>query len=71
MNAVAILISFAFWTWLWGVPGALLAMPLLVTLRIFCEHLPSLAALGEFLSGRLETVGPSDANEVSTAAKVS
>ncbi len=30
----------------------MLAVPFLVTLRVLCDHLPGLAALGEFLSER-------------------
>ncbi len=52
MNAVAILLSIAFWSWLWGVPGAAIAVPALITLKIFCEHVDGLTGLGEFLSSR-------------------
>jgi len=50
MNAVAILLSLAFWTWLWGIAGAVIAVPALVTLKIFCHHVERLSGLGEFLS---------------------
>jgi predicted PurR-regulated permease PerM len=52
LNAVAVLLAVAFWTWAWGIPGAVLAVPFLVTLRVLCDHLPGLAALGEFLAER-------------------
>ena len=52
MNAVAILLSLAFWTWLWGIAGAAIAVPLLVIIKVFCEHMDGLSGLGEFLSGR-------------------
>jgi predicted PurR-regulated permease PerM len=52
MNSLAILLSLAFWTWLWGVPGTILAVPALVVLKVFCEHVESLAGLGEFISAR-------------------
>jgi predicted PurR-regulated permease PerM len=52
MNAVAILLSLAFWSWLWGIPGAAIAVPALVTLKIFCNHVEGMAGLGEFLSRR-------------------
>jgi predicted PurR-regulated permease PerM len=41
-----------FGIWLWGVIGALLAMPLLVTLKVVCERVPTLATVSEFLSGQ-------------------
>jgi predicted PurR-regulated permease PerM len=52
MNAVAVLLSVAFWGWLWGVMGALMAVPILVAVQVFSNHLPQLAHLGEFLAGR-------------------
>jgi predicted PurR-regulated permease PerM len=57
MNAVAILLFLAFWSWLWGIAGAAIAVPALVTLKIFCNHIESLSGLGEFLSlGHAEKV---------------
>lgn len=52
LNPVAIFIGLTFFFWIWGVSGAFLAVPLLATLKIFCDHIKSLAALGEFLGER-------------------
>jgi len=49
LNSVAILLALAFWTWAWGIPGIIVAVPLLMTFRIFCSHLEPLSAIGEFL----------------------
>ncbi|MDX2165777.1 MAG: AI-2E family transporter [Deltaproteobacteria bacterium] len=49
LNPVVVILGLIFWGWIWGIAGALLAMPLLVTLKILCDHIPSLAVLGEFL----------------------
>jgi predicted PurR-regulated permease PerM len=49
LNPVAILVGLVFWWWLWGVGGAVFAVPLLATLKIFCDHIESLAPVGEFL----------------------
>jgi predicted PurR-regulated permease PerM len=54
LNPVAILVGLAFWFYVWGVVGAFLAVPLLATFKIFCDHIDSLASVGEFLSGRDE-----------------
>ena len=51
MNPVVIFLSLMFWMWLWGVPGALISVPLLMMLKVFCDHLKPLAPLGEFISG--------------------
>jgi predicted PurR-regulated permease PerM len=49
LNPVAIFIGLAFWLWMWGLPGALVAVPLLATLKICCDHIEWLAPVGEFL----------------------
>lgn len=50
LNSVTILITIAFWAWVWGIPGIVVAVPLLVTLRVFCSHLDFLSGIGEFLT---------------------
>jgi len=52
LNPVAILLSMLFWGWLWGVVGALLAVPILVAFKSFCEHHESWKPLGELLGGK-------------------
>ena len=52
MNAVAILLSLAFFTWIWGVAGAAIAIPLLVSLKVFCDNFQQLSGLGEFIAAR-------------------
>ena len=52
MNTVVIFLSIALGAWLWSVMGMLLAVPLLVTIRAFCEHIPQLESVGDFLSAR-------------------
>jgi predicted PurR-regulated permease PerM len=51
LNPVAILIALAFGGWMWGIVGALIGVPLLVVVKVFCDHFESLANFGEFLSG--------------------
>jgi predicted PurR-regulated permease PerM len=55
LNPVAIFISLALWWWLWGIAGALLAVPLLATFKILCDHVESLASIGAFLGEREES----------------
>lgn len=52
LNSVAIFIFVALWTWLWGIVGAIIAVPLLVSIKVFCDHFEGLAAFGEFLAAR-------------------
>ena len=49
LNPVVVFLWLIFWGWLWGVPGALMAIPLLAILKIICDHIESLGAIGEFL----------------------
>jgi predicted PurR-regulated permease PerM len=49
LNPVAILIGLILWWEIWGVAGAFIAVPLLATFKILCDHIETLAPLGEFL----------------------
>lgn len=49
LNPVVIFLGLSFWGWLWGIPGALLAVPMLAMFKIFCDHIQPLAPIGEFL----------------------
>ncbi|MGH7570579.1 MAG: AI-2E family transporter [Gemmatimonadota bacterium] len=49
LNPVVIFLGIIFWGWLWGIPGALLAVPILATFKIFCDHIEPLSPIGEFL----------------------
>ena len=52
INAVAIFIAVAFWSWLWGFIGALIAVPLLVIVKVFCDHFDSWRHVGNFLAAQ-------------------
>jgi predicted PurR-regulated permease PerM len=49
LNPVAIFIWLIFWGWLWGIIGALLAVPMLTVFKILCDHIEPLGPVGEFL----------------------
>ncbi len=49
LNPVVIFLALTFWGWLWGIAGALLAVPIMVVFKIFCDHSEPLASVGEFL----------------------
>ncbi len=51
LNPVLIVLTLIFWFWMWGVPGAILAVPMLAILKIVCDRLRPLKALGHFLEG--------------------
>jgi predicted PurR-regulated permease PerM len=50
LNPVVIFIWVMFWGWIWGIPGALMAVPLLAIFKIVCDHLEPLSTVSEFLA---------------------
>lgn len=53
LNPVAVILSLVFWYWIWGVPGAVLAMPMLAITKIICDRIRPLKAFGHFLEGEV------------------
>jgi predicted PurR-regulated permease PerM len=51
LNPVLVIISLVFWFWMWGIPGAILSVPMLATTKIICDRIRPLAAFGHFLEG--------------------
>ena len=50
LNPVIVLLSLAFWGWMWGIAGVILAVPILAAFKIFCVHIKPMEPLAEFLS---------------------
>lgn len=50
LSPVAIVIALAFWSWIWGIAGALIAVPLTAASVIVCEHFPSTQWIAKLLS---------------------
>jgi predicted PurR-regulated permease PerM len=51
LNPVLVIVSLVFWFWMWGVPGAILSIPMLAVTKIVCDRVRPLAAYGHFLEG--------------------
>ena len=51
LNPVLVIISLIFWFWMWGIPGAILAVPMLAIAKIICDGVKPLNAIGHFLEG--------------------
>jgi predicted PurR-regulated permease PerM len=49
LNPLAVFLALIVWTWMWGIAGALLAVPLLATFKICCDHLEPLQPIGTML----------------------
>ncbi len=51
LNPVLIVLSLIFWFWMWGIAGALLAVPLLAIFKMVCDRVAPLAGVGHFIGG--------------------
>jgi predicted PurR-regulated permease PerM len=51
LNPVMVIVSLVFWFWMWGIPGAILSVPMLAVTKIVCDRVRPLAAYGHFLEG--------------------
>jgi predicted PurR-regulated permease PerM len=49
LNPVAIFGGLLFWGWLWGITGAILAVPLMACAKVVADRVPQLSAIGEML----------------------
>lgn len=58
LNPVLVIVSLLFWDWMWGVPGAILAVPMLAITKIVCDRIRPLAAFGHFLEGEKHGIEP-------------
>jgi predicted PurR-regulated permease PerM len=56
LNPAVIFVSLIFWTWLWGVPGALLSVPILVSIKVICERVPSMSHVSELLTSESNSI---------------
>ena len=49
MNQVAIFAGLLFWSWVWGIWGMLLAVPMMMVLKVICDHVEPLHPVGHLL----------------------
>ena len=49
MNHVAIFAGLLFWSWAWGVWGVLLAVPMMMVIKVVCDHVDALHPVGHLL----------------------
>ena len=48
-NEIAVFVGLIFWSFVWGIWGTLLAVPMLVVFKAFCDHIEGLKPVGELL----------------------
>ena len=49
MNRIAIFAGLLFWSWLWGIPGMLLAVPMMMVIKAVCDRVDDLRPIGAML----------------------
>ena len=49
MNRIAIFAGLLFWSWVWGIWGMLLAVPMMMAIKVVCDHVEDLRPIGHFL----------------------
>ena len=49
LNVVAVFLTVVIWGWLWGISGALVAVPFLVVFKVVCDNVTALQIVGNFL----------------------
>jgi predicted PurR-regulated permease PerM len=49
MNQVAVFGGLLFWSWVWGVWGILLAVPMMMVIKVVCDHVEPLQPVGHLL----------------------
>ena len=49
MNRIAVFAALLFWTWIWGVWGMLLAIPITMAIKVVCDHVEPFRPVGDFL----------------------
>jgi AI-2 transport protein TqsA len=57
ISPLVVLVSILAWGWIWGAPGALLAVPMMVGLMVVFAHIPALAPLALLLSNQTDRQG--------------
>ena len=49
LNALAVTMALLFWGWAWGAMGLILAIPMVATAKVVCDHIEGLQPIGRWL----------------------
>ena len=61
LSPVLIILSLAFWAWLWGVVGLVIAVPIMVSLRLVLENVPATRPFAVLMMDRAPPPASSEA----------
>ena len=49
LNTITVIFGLVFWGYIWGIPGMMLSVPLMVILKLIFEHIPSMNILARLM----------------------
>ncbi|HUE74019.1 MAG TPA: AI-2E family transporter [Pirellulaceae bacterium] len=55
LSPLTVIVAILFWGWMWGIPGGLMAAPLVTVLKVVCDQFQSLRPWSAFLAGQSAT----------------
>ena len=61
LSPLFVFLSVIVWGWLWGIAGALMAVPIVTSLKVLCDHVPGLKQIGDFARGDESRLPPAAA----------
>ncbi|SEM49974.1 Predicted PurR-regulated permease PerM [Loktanella fryxellensis] len=67
LNTVAVFLTVVLWGWLWGIAGALVAVPFLVVFKVVADNIDSMQIIGNFLGSADEAPAEKDDEEEEAA----
>jgi predicted PurR-regulated permease PerM len=50
LSPVVVFISIVFWGWLWGIAGALMAIPIIAAINVVCQKIDAFKPFSNFIS---------------------
>jgi predicted PurR-regulated permease PerM len=69
LSPLAVILAILFWGWMWGIPGGLMAAPLLTVVKIVSDQFQSLSWLAALLSGESASVTNDNMNLTGAPAR--
>lgn len=60
MNHVAVFAGLLFWSWVWGIWGMLLAVPMMMVIKVVCDHVEALQPVGYLLGDQSAVRSPTE-----------
>jgi predicted PurR-regulated permease PerM len=69
LSPLTVIAAILFWGWLWGIPGGLMAAPLVTVLKVVCDQFRSLRPWASFLAGQSANDQPNGDPSSAAAAR--